>query len=157
MDLEDVKTPDCNGFLVDKKLVEDEMQEIDLTTVVLTEKGRSVIESMVQEQKWFKQTDEAARLAISFAIKGGTGLAEKLEQAKPEWEIDRLDNDGKIRSVISIHYPEAESTQIRQISYLIDEGTKIISDFLSKYPSSTLSDLLWFSLNLEKEKDTCSY
>ncbi len=131
---------------INEQLIEEIQEPSDLTTVVLTDKARSLIEGLVGNKKWFKQMDDAAHFAMALAINRGVDIDGKLEQTKTTWGVDRFDKEGQIRLIVSALYPEAASTPIRQINCLIDKGTEIIDEFLKNDPSATLSDFLRFSI-----------
>jgi hypothetical protein len=112
----------------------------DRKQIGLTERGKAVEKRLTDTLGWFREGQEACRFALSFAVRDGVAAGSLSEQVETRWAADGFDPTGEIRHVLRASYPD-DSTPVRLMEYLIDQGLRRINDGLDDGLESPLDFL----------------
>jgi hypothetical protein len=112
--------------------------ERDRESIGLTTEGVAAL-AQLESFGWFVDGQDAARFAMSYAIRSGAGLG-SAANTETRWAAGNFDKSGEIRALMSGLYPDC-ATPVRQMEYLVNEGLRLLRERLA---TATLSpaDLL---------------
>ena len=100
------------------------MAELDRRQVGLTASGRAALERLTDELGWFDDAQDAARFALSYAIRNGVPSGQAVGVVT-QWATNAFDVDSAFQALLSVTYPES-TTPVRLMEHLIDEGLKLL-------------------------------
>lgn len=101
----------------------------DITQFGLT-KENNVIIKQLEELGFFPNQMEAAKFALSFAIRSGVQPG-TISQAENKWHTGGFDQDGNLADVIRILFPEVQAPY-RVIEYLVNSGLTMLGQHLAQ-------------------------
>jgi len=108
------------------------MEDSDKKQIGLTAKGQADLDK-VMESGWFKEEQDAYRLAIAVALAGGVAApAEELTGISTKYNFGGgVDVEGLVRSLIGIFAPEHVSSPGRHAERLAHAGLAILASRLA--------------------------
>lgn len=112
----------------------------DRKQIGLTAGGKAAMARVTDELGWFKEGQEACRFALGYAVREGVQDGATDEHVDTQWSADGFDPTGEIRSVLRATYPD-NTTPVRLMEYLIDEGLTRISTGIDEGKASPLDYL----------------
>lgn len=101
----------------------------DITQFGLTKENNDIIKQL-EELGFFPNQMEAAKFALSFAIRSGAQPG-VVSLAENKWHSGGFDQDGELAAVIRILFPEIQ-TPYRAIEYLVNHGLKLLGKHLAQ-------------------------
>ena len=102
------------------------MPDEDRKQIGLTDAGKATVARLTGELGWFDEAQDAARLALAYAIRKGLGPGQTGAPVETRWSPDLFDPSGEIRALLRAMYPDTAMPN-RLIEYLIDEGFRHIA------------------------------
>jgi hypothetical protein len=111
----------------------------DKKTIGLSLSNKALLMNMM-ERDWFKDQMDAAKFAMSFAIRTGVPPI-KGEQSETVWNVGSLDSSGELRTIISALTGEME-TPYRLAEQYMNAGIEHIGLLLEKKPGTTIEELM---------------
>jgi hypothetical protein len=100
----------------------------DRDSIGLTPQGVVMISRLVEDLDWFEESQDAARLALAYAVQAGIGQG-VARGTETRWTVGLFDRTNEIRATITALYPDCE-TPVRQMEFLVDEGLRLIRERL---------------------------
>lgn len=100
----------------------------DRDSIGLTPQGVVTISRLVEEFEWFEESQDAARLALGYAVQAGVGQG-VARGTETRWTVGLFDRTNELRATITALYPDC-TTPVRQMEYLVDEGLRLIQERL---------------------------
>jgi hypothetical protein len=113
------------------------MSIADRKQIGLTDDGKAAVAMLTDRLGWFAEAQEASRFALAYALRQGIGDGSTSGAVETRWSADGFDPTGEIRSVLRAAYPE-NTTPVRLMEHLIDEGLRLIQGKLAAGHSSPL-------------------
>ena len=98
----------------------------DRKQIGLTDGGKAAEMRLTGALGWFRESQEACRFALGYAIGEGVCEGTTEEHVDTRWGPDGFDPTGEIRAVLRAAYPSS-TTPVRLMEYLIDEGLRRIN------------------------------
>jgi hypothetical protein len=100
----------------------------DRESIGLTVESIATVERLVDDLEWFAESQDAARLALAYAIRAGVaeGTASSTET---RWSAGLFDRTGELRATVLGLYPTC-GTPVRQMEFLVNEGLRLIAERL---------------------------
>lgn len=100
----------------------------DLTGIGLSPEAERINNRLVEDLGWFNEAQEAARLAMAYALERGVGIGSEPNR-ETRWTISLFDRTGEIQSLVAVVYPACD-TPVRQIEHLVNQGLRMIGERL---------------------------
>jgi hypothetical protein len=97
----------------------------DKKTIGLTRDNRDVVAGLIDSGVFDDQMD-AAKFAMSFAIKNGEELGE-LEGAETIWNVGSFDSDGQVALLLPLLFAGLEAPY-RAAEYFVNRGLVLIAN-----------------------------
>lgn len=116
------------------------MAGADRRQIGLTEAGTAAIAMLTERLGWFGEAQEAGRFALAYAIREGVNEGSTTGSLETHWSPGGFDPTGDIRSILRAAYPE-NTTPVRLMEYLIDEGLRRITEKVQQGKDSPLDFL----------------
>lgn len=113
------------------------MSTTDRKQIGLTDDGKAAVAVLTDRLGWFSEAQEASRFALAYAVRQGVADGSSTGAVETRWSADGFDPTGEIRSVLRAAYPE-NTTPVRLMEYLIDEGFRLIQSKLTAGYTSPL-------------------
>lgn len=113
---------------------------LDRRQIGLSAHGKAVETRPTDTLGWFKEGQEACRFALAYAVREGVSAGTTDEHVDTRWSADGFDPTGEIRQVLRAAYP-GNTTPVRLMEYLIDEGLRRISASLDEGKDSPVDYL----------------
>lgn len=102
------------------------MTEEDRKQIGLTDDGKATVAILTQKLGWFRESQDAARFALGYAIREGVEPGLTTAPVETRWSPDLFDPSGEIRGLLRALHPKTKM-QVRLMEYLIEEGLRRIA------------------------------
>ncbi len=102
----------------------------DRESIGLNQQGIQIIARLVDELEWFAESQDAARLALAYAVQAGVGEG-SAGNTETRWNVGLFDRTGEIRATVLGLFPTCP-TPVRQMEYLVNEGLRLINGRLDQ-------------------------
>lgn len=111
----------------------------DKKTIGLSTNNEQILQQ-IMDKGYFSQEMEAAKFALSYAIKNNTSQSSS-ETFNTKWNVGSFDTDNKLRNLISVLEPE-NNEPYRRIEALANNGIRLIGEHIEKNNDLFLDELL---------------